>query len=65
MLAEKNNPKPTASGMAVTNMEQFIPRDVEAYRAKGAEKLEKRFVIEKFLCRDRYVYCRFLVNTKV
>src|SRR5512136_976360 len=46
MLAEKDNPQADCIwGWAVTNMEQFVPAGmVEPYRAKGTEKLDKRFV---------------------
>ncbi len=68
MLAEKNNPQADCIwGWAVTNMEQFIPAGmVEPYRAKGTEKLDKRFVHPKdfYAGIDMYI-AAFCVNTKV
>lgn len=68
MLAEKGNPQADCIwGWAVTNMEQFIPAGmVEPYRAKGTEKLDKRFVQAKdfYAGIDMYI-AAFCVNTKV
>jgi iron(III) transport system substrate-binding protein len=68
MLAEKSNPQADVIwGWAVTNMEQFIPMGMlEPYRAKGIEKLEKRFVHPKDMYAgiDMYI-AAFCVNTKV
>jgi iron(III) transport system substrate-binding protein len=68
MLAEKDNPQADCIwGWAVTNMEQFIPTGmVEPYRAKGTEKLDKRFVDPKnfYAGIDMYI-AAFCVNTKV
>jgi iron(III) transport system substrate-binding protein len=68
MLAEKGNPQADCIwGWAVTNMEQFIPMGMlEPYRAKGIEKLEKRFVHPKDMYAgiDMYI-AAFCVNTKV
>ena len=68
MLAEKDNPQADCIwGWAVTNMEQFIPAGmVEPYRAKGTEKLDKRFVHPKdfYAGIDMYI-AAFCVNTKV
>jgi len=68
MLAEKDNPQADCIwGWAVTNMEQFIPAGmVEPYRAKGTEKLEKRFVDPRnfYAGIDMYI-AAFCVNTKV
>ena len=68
MLAEKNNPQADCIwGWAVTNMEQFIPAGmVDPYRAKGIEKLDKRFVHPKdfYAGIDMYI-AAFCVNTKV
>ena len=51
MLAEKGNHQADCIwGWAVTNMEQFIPIGMlEPYKAKGVEKLDKRFVHSKNL----------------
>ncbi len=68
MLAEKDNPQADCIwGWAVTNMEQFIPAGmVVPYRAKGTEKLEKRFVHPQdyYAGIDMYI-AAFCVNTKV
>lgn len=68
MLAEKNNPQADVIwGWAVTNMEQFVPMGMlEPYRAKGVEKLEKRFVHpqDMYAGIDMYI-AAFCVNTKV
>ena len=68
MLAEKDNPQADCIwGWAVTNMEQFIPAGmVLPYRAKGTEKLDKRFVHPKdfYAGIDMYI-AAFCVNTKV
>ena len=68
MLAEKDNPQADCIwGWAVTNMEQFIPAGmVEPYRAKGSERLDKRFVHSKdfYAGIDMYI-AAFCVNTKV
>ena len=68
MLAEKDNPQADCIwGWAVTNMEQFIPAGmIEPYRAKGVEKLDKRFVHPKdfYAGIDMYI-AAFCVNTKV
>ena len=68
MLAEKDNPQADCIwGWAVTNMEQFIPAGmVLPYRAKGIEKLDKRFVHPKdfYAGIDMYI-AAFCVNTKV
>jgi iron(III) transport system substrate-binding protein len=68
MLAEKDNPQADCIwGWAVTNMEQFIPAGmVEPYRAKGSERLDKRFIHSKefYAGIDMYI-AAFCVNTKV
>ena len=68
MLAEKDNPQADCIwGWAVTNMEQFIPLGMLVpYKAKGVEKLEKRFVHPKhyYAGIDMYI-AAFCVNTKV
>jgi iron(III) transport system substrate-binding protein len=68
MLAEKDNPQADAIwGWAVTNMEEFIPKGMLVpYRAKGVEKLDKRFVHPQDLYAgiDMYI-AAFCVNTKV
>jgi iron(III) transport system substrate-binding protein len=68
MIAEKDNPQADCIwGWAVTNMEQFIPLGMLVpYRAKGVEKLDKRFVHAKDLYSgiDMYI-AAFCVNTKV
>ncbi len=68
MLAEKDNPQADCIwGWAVTNTEQFIPKGMlEPYKAKGVEKLEKRFVHPKnyYAGIDMYI-AAFCVNTKV
>jgi iron(III) transport system substrate-binding protein len=68
MLAEKDNPQADCIwGWAVTNMEEFIPKGMlEPYKAKGVEKLDKRFVHPKDLYAgiDMYI-AAFCVNTKV
>ncbi len=68
MLAEKDNPQADVVwGWAVTDMEQFIPRGMlEAYKPKGVERLEKRFVHPQFIYAgiDMYI-AAFCVNTKV
>lgn len=68
MLAEKDNPQADCIwGWAVTNMEQFIPAGMLVpYRAKGVEKLDKRFVHGKdfYAGVDMYI-AAFCVNTKV
>lgn len=68
MLAEKDNPQADLVwGWAVTDMEQFIPRGMlEAYKPKGVERLEKRFVHPQYLYAgiDMYI-AAFCVNTKV
>ncbi len=68
MLAERDNPQADCIwGWAVTNMEQFIPAGmVEPYRAKGTDKLDKRFVHPKdfYAGIDMYI-AAFCVNTKV
>ena len=68
MLAEKGNPQADCIwGWAVTNMEQFIPLGMlEPYRAKGVEKLDKRFVHPQDLYAgiDMYI-AAFCINTKV
>jgi iron(III) transport system substrate-binding protein len=68
MLAEKNNPQADVIwGWAVTNMEQFIPMGMlEPYKAKGVEKLDKRFVHPNDLYTgiDMYI-AAFCVNAKV
>ena len=68
MLAEKDNPQADCIwGWAVTNMEEFIPKGMlEPYKAKGVEKLDKRFVHSKDLYAgiDMYI-AAFCVNTKV
>jgi iron(III) transport system substrate-binding protein len=68
MLAEKANPQADCIwGWAVTNMEQFIPLGMlEPYKAKGVERLDKRFVNPKdyYAGIDMYI-AAFCVNTKV
>ncbi len=68
MLAEKDNPQADCIwGWAVTNMEQFVPKGmVDPYKAKGVEKLDKRFVHPKdfYAGIDMYI-AAFCVNTKV
>ena len=68
MKAEQSNPQADVIwGWAVTNMEQFIPMGMlEPYRAKGIEKLDKRFVHPKDMYAgiDMYI-AAFCVNTKV
>ena len=68
MLAEKDNPQADCIwGWAVTNTEQFIPKGMlEPYKAKGVEKLEKRFVHPKdyYAGIDMYI-AAFCVNKKV
>jgi iron(III) transport system substrate-binding protein len=68
MLAEKDNPQADCIwGWAVTNMEQFIPKGMlDPYKAKGVEKLDKRFVHPKdyYAGVDMYI-AAFCVNKKV
>jgi iron(III) transport system substrate-binding protein len=68
MLAEKDNPQADCIwGWAVTNTEQFIPKGMlEPYKAKGVEKLDKRFVHPKdfYAGIDMYI-AAFCVNKKV
>jgi iron(III) transport system substrate-binding protein len=68
MLAEKDNPQADCIwGWAVTNMEQFIPKGMlDPYKAKGVEKLDKRFAHSKDLYAgiDMYI-AAFCVNKKV
>ncbi len=68
MLAEKDNPQADCIwGWAVTNMEQFIPKGMlDSYKAKGVEKLDKRFAHSKDLYAgiDMYI-AAFCVNKKV
>ena len=68
MLAEKDNPQADCIwGWAVTNMEQFIPKGMlDPYKAKGVEKLDKRFAHPKDLYAgiDMYI-AAFCVNKKV
>src|SRR5512136_3456665 len=68
MLAEKSNPQADVIwGWAVTNMEQFIPQGMlDPYKAKGVEKLDKRFAHSKdfYAGIDMYI-AAFCVNTKV
>src|SRR3989304_6972243 len=68
MLAEKDNPQADCIwGWAVTNTEQFVPLGMlEPYKAKGVEKLEKRFVHPQhyYAGIDMYI-AAFCVNTKV
>lgn len=68
ILAEKDNPQADLIwGLAVTNMEEFIPRGIlEPYKPKGVEKLEQRFVHPQYqyVGIDMYI-AAFCVNTKV
>jgi iron(III) transport system substrate-binding protein len=68
MLAEKDNPQSDCIwGWAVTNMEQFIPKGMlDPYKAKGVEKLDKRFAHPKdyYAGIDMYI-AAFCVNKKV
>jgi len=68
MVAEKDNPQADCIwGWAVTNMEQFIPKGMlDPYKAKGVEKLDKRFAHSKDLYAgiDMYI-AAFCVNKKV
>jgi iron(III) transport system substrate-binding protein len=68
MLAEKDNPQADCIwGWAVTNTEQFIPKGMlEPYKAKGVEKLDKRFAHPKnyYAGIDMYI-AAFCVNKKV
>jgi iron(III) transport system substrate-binding protein len=68
MLAEKDNPQADCIwGWAVTDTEQFIARGmIEAYRPKGVEKLDKKFVHPQYYYAgiDMYI-AAFCVNTKV
>ncbi len=68
MLAEKDNPQADCIwGWAVTNTEQFIPKGMlDPYKAKGVEKLDKRFAHPKdfYAGIDMYI-AAFCVNKKV